>query len=288
MTARAVAARPRRAPTRAPAVASTTLRQIMAKPPRRAVVLGSSSHAVWVLADDEVVVVSTSDATRLPNGVELALRSSDKPFASIEHGTAVAIGTASVIFDGLSVDVVRWWDPRPAVPAISVDGLAAAIEGLPASVPDLDPVPLRDALDSAAPPAVMSAVRSLLGRGSGLTPEADDYLAGAIAATRILGAATESPRVGALLDQTQSKIEAEAIRRTTSFSAALIRCAVRGQVAAPAGAFLRAIAGRGDVGGTHHELSRVGHSSGPALAAGIVLGAQSLIHSHTMTIGGSP
>jgi hypothetical protein len=288
MTARAVEARPQPASIRVPAVGSTALQPVMSRAPLHARVLGSSSHAIWLLAHDDVVVVSARDATRLPNGVEIAVRSVDEPFALVTHGAAAVIGPASIDVRGLSVDVVRWWDPRPVLSPVSTERIFAAIEGLPASVPDLDPASLGAALAFGGERAIVSAVRALVGRGPGLTPEADDYLAGALAATRILGVASGSRRVVAALDRAQPQLELEAARRTTSLSAALIRCAIRGQVAAPAGAFLRAIAGRGDIVTTHCSLTRVGHSSGPALAAGMVLGARSLVEGHTTTNGGSP
>ncbi len=274
-------------PVRVPAVASISLRRIILEPLRSAVVLGTSSHAIWLLVDDDVAVVSTRDATRLPNAVEIATPAAAEPFASIERGTVPLIGSASIAFGRLNVDVVRWWDPRPAVPRVSKALLGAAIEGLPASVPGIDAAPLGAALENGEPSALAAAARALLGRGPGLTPEGDDYLAGALAATRVLGVATGARRALTAINRANGWLEAEAARRTTSFSAALLRCALGGQVAAPAGAFLRAIAGRGDVDATHRALAGVGHSSGPALAAGIVLGAQSLVHQPLTNTGGS-
>jgi hypothetical protein len=80
----------------------------------------------------------------------------------------------------------------------------------------------------------------------------------------------------AMLDAAEAPIDAVAAIRTTAFSASILRHAFEGHVAAPAGAFLRAIAGRGDVTVAHRRLLDVGHTSGPALAAGIVLGARAL------------
>jgi len=287
MTARAVATCPPPAPVRVPAVASTALRRMMSKSPLSAAVLGTSTHAVWLISGDEVAVVSTRDATRLPNGVELGLRSDDQPFASVAYGAIARIGATSIDVGSLAVEVVRWWDPRPVLAPVSMDALAAAVCRLPASVEGIDSAPLGAALANAASDEIVIAARSLLGRGPGLTPEGDDYLAGAFAATRVLGAAIGSYRATAALDRAAPRIDAEAARRTTTFSAALIRCALRGDVAAPAGTLLRSISGRGDVIAAHLTLAEVGHSSGPALAAGIVLGVQSLVHHHSTTTGGS-
>ena len=67
-----------------------------------------------------------------------------------------------------------------------------------------------------------------------------------------------------------------AVRRTTALSAALLGCARRGQVAAPAADLLRALTGDGDVGRAARGLVGVGHSSGRDLAAGILLAARAV------------
>jgi hypothetical protein len=116
----------------------------------------------------------------------------------------------------------------------------------------------------------------MLGAGPGLTPEADDYLAGAVAGVRCLGMACGNRTAVAMLDATAAPLAALAYARTSTLSASLIRHALHGDVAQPAGALLRALAARGDASVAHDELCSVGHTSGPALAAGIVLGARAL------------
>ena len=286
MTARAVQARPSSAPVRVPAVASLALRHLFVSEAVTASVLGASSHAVWLHAGGDVLVVSTRDATRLPNGVEIAATSGTDLFASVAHGAPAVVGPGSLEFGSLGVDLVRWWNPRPALPLTTSEELGVAIGGLPHSVPGVDSGGLRSALDATSPEDLIDASVALLGRGPGLTPEGDDVLAGALAAIRTLGTALGSRPALAMLDEAEGALVDAANRRTTTFSAALIRCAMRGEVAAPAGGLLRALAGRGDVDPNHRDLQRVGHTSGPALAAGIVLGAQSLIEAETTPNGG--
>ena len=286
MTASAVHARTAPVPVRVPAVASVALRSVLSTADANAEVLGMSTHAVWIRTGDDVVVVSTRDATRLPNSVEIAADASAEPFGSIAHGDRVAISPTSIAFDGLAVEVVRWWDPRPALPPLSAAALSAAMRGLPSAVSHLDSRDLRRALSTASAVELCAAASALLGRGPGLTPEGDDYLAGSLAATRTLGTGLGSVEALEMLEASRYHLARCAQASTTTFSAGLIRCAVRGEVAAPAGAFLRALAGRGDVATTHRHLWSVGHSSGPALAAGIVLGAQSLIELHATSNGG--
>ncbi len=277
MTAREVEAHPTPAPPRVAGVASTAIHGLLSVPGTKATVLGTSGHAVWLLVNGDVVVVSTSDATRLPNGVQIAANSADDVLRMVHHGADVEIGLSRIMLEGLTVNVARWWDPRPVLRKISVSALATAIEGLPSEVPDVASQQLRAALSSASPPALLAAAKPLLGRGPGLTPEGDDYLAGALAATRLLGNAVDSKTSTTLLASVAVHIARLADVRTTTFSAALIHNALRAQVVAPAASLLRAVTGRGDVAPAHRVLSKVGHSSGPALAAGIVLGAQALI-----------
>ena len=264
-------------PIRVSGVASTTLHGLVRGSGTEAEVLGTSSHAVWLLSGDEVAVVVTSDATRLPNGVQIGAPSTEQPFSAIEHGSIATVGNGRIMFDGLVVEAARWWDPRPALPPVKPEDLQEACRDLPREVPDIDSSALRIGLEARSAGGILHAARSLLGQGPGLTPEGDDYLAGALAATRLLGEALGYERPLALVAGVSVPLAGLAEARTTTFSAALIRCALRGQVAEPAGALLRALAGRGEVAGSHLGLIRVGHTSGPALAAGIALGAQSLL-----------
>lgn len=282
MTARsAIDTRPSPASIRVPAVASTAIRGVLSEPDTTATVLGTASHAVWLLVDREVIVVSTRDATRLPNGVEIAAGAAADVFRMVHHGASVTIGSGQVVLEGLTVEVVRWWNPRPILGRTSTTELAAATAGLPSTVPDVESGPLFAALSAGIPGAILTAAESLIGRGPGLTPEGDDYLAGALAATRTLGEAVGSAGAAAMLDAFAGSLALLASIRTTTFSAALICHAVDGRVAAPAGALLRAFAGRGDVALSHRDLMHVGHTSGPALAAGMVLGVRSLLQTQS-------
>ncbi len=264
-------------PTRVPAVASTALYGLVTSAGEAATVLGSSAHAVWLMVEDRVVVIATSDATRLPNGVQLAAASQEELFGDIEHGSGVTIGSGRLMLPKLTVDVTRWWDPRPALPKVGPELIAGRIAGLPDDVPDIDAGSLRRALRARSAGGILHASRSLLGKGPGLTPEGDDYLAGALSATRLLAEALGDERVIAMIAGISTPLADLAAVRTTTFSAALIQAALRGHVAEPAGMLLRAITGRGDIAASHLGLIRVGHTSGPALAAGIVLGAQALL-----------
>jgi hypothetical protein len=259
-----------------PAVASVAIRAALAGPTRHCRVLGASNHAVWVRVGYDVVVLSSRDATRLPNGIAVSAMSGELALASLEDSWSARIGGGRIAIDGIVAEVARWWDPRPALTRIVPSRLARDTKGLPAAVPGVDGWQLNRALATWSAPHLLEAAGSLLGRGPGLTPEADDYLAGFVAAVRCLAPTLGHTRAASMLDAAAGPLAALAYARTTTFSASLIRHALRGDVAEPAGALLRAFGGRGDVPMAHQRLLGVGHTSGPALAAGLVLGARAL------------
>jgi hypothetical protein len=265
-------ARPLPAPVRVPAVASSAIGEALGGG-IRGHVIGSSAYAVWVSVGSEVVVVSARDAIRLPNGVAIGAPASDQPFGRVGPGDDVVFEGRRITMPGLVVEIVRHWSPSPSVPAISAPALTGRVRGLPSEVPGVDSGPVMAALLHRSAAELLEAARRMLGRGPGLTPESDDVLAGALASVRILAPACGQAGAAAPLEESEGRLVALAKARTTALSATLIRHAIHGELAEPAAAFVRALAGRGDVRAAHFRLSAVGHSSGPALAAGMVGGA---------------
>jgi hypothetical protein len=263
-----------------PAVASTALRAVVTGPPQRARTLGIATHAVWLHAGDQVLVISTPDAVRLPIGVVVA--AVGRPPLADSAAAGGVVGEGHVIIGDLDLRVARWWEPRPALGRTTSTALRSRLAGLTEAPPAITENRLRGALTAWDPGRLVGAAGGLLGSGGGLTPEGDDYLAGVVAALRCLAPALGHRAAAAMLDAAAPALVEAGERRTTALSASLLRAALRGQVAAPAGALLRAFTGRGDVAAAHARLLGVGHTSGPALAAGMVLGARALV------AGGTP
>lgn len=115
---------------------------------------------------------------------------------------------------------------------------------------------LRVAADRPAP-LTTGEVRRLVGAGDGLTPYGDDVLCGWLAAHRAAGIAT--PEV-------DTAVRALA-HRTTLLSAALLDCAMHGEVLPEFAAWLRSL-GTADEHRRAAALASVGHSSGRGLLAG--------------------
>jgi hypothetical protein len=104
------------------------------------------------------------------------------------------------------------------------------------------------------------SVATLVGHGAGLTPLGDDVVCGWLAAHRAAGVPT--PEV----DEALLRL----LPRTTAFSAALIECALAGEVADPVAAYLRSLGTPGaDV--ARAALESFGQSSGLGLAHGLDL-----------------
>jgi hypothetical protein len=132
-----------------------------------------------------------------------------------------------LLLDGVPLTIGRITDPR--VPGLSRDRLG----------------PLRRDVDE------------LLGAGDGLTPYGDDVLCGWLAVYRAASHAS-------------AEVDAEVrdrLHRTTSLSAALLDCAMHGEVIPEFAAYVSAL-------GTDHEeraadeLRAVGHTSGAGLLEG--------------------
>jgi hypothetical protein len=108
-------------------------------------------------------------------------------------------------------------------------------------------------------------VSGFVGCGDGLTPLGDDVICGWLALHRAAGVATPA------LDTAVRRL----LGRTTALSAALLECALLGEVADPVADYLRAL-GERDATAARARLTRVGHSSGAGLAHGIDLALDSL------------
>jgi len=117
--------------------------------------------------------------------------------------------------------------------------------------------------------AAEAVVGRLLGVGPGLTPSGDDVLAGVLLAAWSFGLAAGHLRT-AVLDAAPAG--------TTDLSAALLGCAGRGEsipeVSALVRAFSKATGSARSVDDALGALGRVGHTSGAALATGVVAAAQ--------------
>jgi Protein of unknown function (DUF2877) len=183
---------------------------------RSAVVAGANRHAAYLDLDGFVVIVGRRGDPMMPNGIAL-------------DGPLPAPGERVV------VDDAELWDPTLRLPA---DPASEILDALGSDVPDA----LWRALETGDP-------TELIGRGPGLTPEGDDYLAGAVAVLAARGHPVRLP--------------ADLRARTTALSATLLELAAAGYAIDP----LHALFGR-DWRAALERLVRLGHSTGRAYAVG--------------------
>jgi hypothetical protein len=136
-----------------------------------------------------------------------------------------------------------------------------------------DAAVLCTALRAGDPGEATSRAMSLIGRGAGLTPEGDDLLAGVVAGYRHVALSFGDTSAADLLEAIRDPLLTAARSATTRLSCALLRHAFAGEVAAPVGALLRALTGRGDLDAALAATMAIGGSSGAAMARGVVGGA---------------
>ena len=294
------------------AAASSALRPMLAGPARPAELLGLSRGALYLKATGQpgVLVVLCHDAVRLPCGLLLATTAAEVPLTTLApraaRSASFMIGDNAVTWLGpaglVVVRAVREWAPvRPARGEVAASALAAVravtmramlggaglsglgLSGLGLSGLGLSGLGLSGAdtgIDSRAAAGLADAARDyeasatvaarLLGSGPGLTPSGDDVLAGFLAGAVAFG--LDAARL-------RQAIADLAPARTTALSAALLWHAARGECIDELGAVADVLTGqRSDNSG--HALSRllsIGHTSGAALALGLVIAAESAV-----------
>jgi hypothetical protein len=235
---------------------------------RPAVVLGAFPTAIYLgLVGGDVLAVLTRDAVRLPLGLTLSTRSVDDPLdrwvGPFRVGSSCVETLDRTVRLSRVVSVSAPTDVRPHSRAVAhaTDRLSGL--GVPEPLPRL--------LDVLAgrPHEAEAVVAQVLGLGPGLTPTGDDALAGFL-----VGAWS----FGLVADRLRTAVVEAAQAGTTELSAALLRCASRGESIPQVNALVWALSERADfhrrVDDALGELGRVGHTSGTALAAGVVAAAQ--------------
>jgi hypothetical protein len=250
---------------------------LISDPIQPADVLGRSATALYLrLAEREVIALVSSDAVRLPIGLILPTSSREIPLSYLSG--PVLVGSGAVRVGGWSCRVSRLISPR-APTALTPDRHACEhLQHQLAHYQSADPdLRLPDSLLDYAhsPDAAAELVRQLLGAGPGLTPAGDDVLAGLLVGLWSFGQPAESLRLAVLAGLPAG---------TTDLSAALLRCAVRGESIPQVNQLLRTLSGnawQSRLDDALDDLIRVGHTSGTALATGVLAAA-------TMAIGDRP
>jgi hypothetical protein len=236
-----------------PGAGPTALRALLTGPATRGRVLGVHASVVYVETVGDVVAVETADSLGLPCAVRLGLDRAGLPLRGVRPGDEARVGDGRVVAGPLTVAVARWWAPRRPRRGIRRDRVDL-LSGLLAEHP--------------APVPVDAPVTDLVGLGPGLTPAGDDVLAGMLVALH------HHP---ALRDPVAAEVSRLAPTRTTALSAALLRHGADGLALPAVVDVADVLAGHGDDLRTPvARLVAVGHSSGAALAHGLLRGARTV------------
>ncbi|MGO8957632.1 MAG: DUF2877 domain-containing protein [Streptosporangiaceae bacterium] len=277
------------------AAASSALRPLLAGPARPAEWLGVTRGALYLKTAGQpgALVVLSHDAVRLPCGLLLPTTSAELPLTSVapsslaqwslDPSARFMVGDGAVSWTGpvgrMVVRAVREWAPaRPARGEVAASALAAVRTvlsgaGLSGADPGIDSGLLAEVALAARDHDANAVVARLLGSGPGLTPSGDDVLAGFLA-----GAAAFGLDAAALREATAVQAPA----RTTALSAALLWHAARGECIDELAAVAAVLTGHRRRGSEQagHAVSRllsVGHTSGAALALGLLIAADSAL-----------
>jgi hypothetical protein len=133
----------------------------------------------------------------------------------------------------------------------------------------------RDAVQAA------DALRPVLGLGAGLTPSADDAVAGLLLAAR-----SWCVDLGPTVSAVGAQLAPDLARRTTAVSAGLLRHAAEGRGAPEVVRAVDHLTGRHDPSGGPEAISRLlalGHSSGRDTALGVLAFVQHQLRGTTIS-----
>lgn len=294
------------------AAASSALRDVLAGPARPAECLGVTRAALYLRTAGRpgVLAVLSHEAVRLPCALLLPTTSAELPLTALAPPPPAApavgflVGEQAVTWTGpagpVVVRAVREWaparPPRGDVTATAVAAVRSAlgseqsrpgerhrpVDGCPVAIARavVTGHPLAQELALTVGDHAAGVAALLLGCGPGLTPSGDDVLAGFL-----VGAAAFDVDAAAL----RRAIDALAPVRTTALSAALLWHAARGECIDELAAVAVVLTSQRWPGPQHAEravsrLLAVGHSSGAALAHGLLMAADSALRGQAVLV----
>lgn len=236
-----------------PAAADDALRSLLTGPVRPAQLLAAVTDAVHLQVGSTLVVVCGPSAVRLPGSVIVAAPLST--ILDLDVLDPVSVGAGHLVLGRHALSVRRWMTaPRPRLRNVAAAARRARTVDVPAP-PALLEQALRGETD------VNTTIAGMIGLGPGLTPAGDDIVAGVLLALT----AADDPRRRALGAATEAQLH-----RTTTVSRALLQAAAEGRCIPQAARFIAALDGREELNSARNALIDVGHSSGEAVATGIV------------------
>jgi hypothetical protein len=209
----------------------------------------------------------------MPNGVLLSARAAEWPFGALKAGMPVVLGVGWLVFEAISCSLdctgcVRW-NPHIEHPAIVDDELLKANARWLAQFCQLHGSQMGgERLEYGDDETILALAARLCGRGPGLTPSGDDFLAGWMAVGWLLYGPQPT-----FLAHCQ-RITEIASQSTHALSQCWLAYAAAGDVARPIGELLAALTVRNPERlecAARHVLA-LGATSGHDLLQGILYG----------------
>jgi hypothetical protein len=241
-----------------PVAAAAGVWDVVQDPPVEAEIIGAFPTAVYLrLPDSRVVAVVTTDGVRLPCAVVLVR---DTTVSLPDLSGPALVGGGFVTFPGLRLRVARTFASTvgrydPPDPH-KVRALTRALASVDLGIPTAEFTMRR------------LEINSLIGRGPGLTPAGDDLISGMIAGAR----------AWRLPIATSALTAALAAGRTTDLSAQLLRDAMAGHACPQVRTLIAVLSSPqlsvGSAMASAVELLEIGHTSGAALAHGVLWAAR--------------
>lgn len=263
-------------------MATEFTRDELGRPAATLTVLGAFPTALYLgTAGGGVLALLTRDAVQLPIGITIPASSRSMPLAGYTGSARSAAGTLSVSGAAGTLQVSLGQLRRTALAPVG-DPVARQVEQaaqlFAATGTEVETILAQRLARVVDPVDASAAVAALLGRGPGLTPAGDDLLCGALAGTVLFGRPVE-PMRRAVLDQL-----ADRPRATTSLSRQLLLTAAAGRGLAELSTLGRALCATdaGVLSAACARLSAIGHSSGTALAAGVLAVAESAVQAREL------
>lgn len=262
---------------RLPAAFSSAVRSDLSGPIQPAEWLGASASALYLIGGSgTVLAILTHDAVRLPCALVLCGTAAELPLTRLgpaaerRRRRPASIGAGRVEWAGpggiVTVVGAREWAParvRSGAPGrAALDALTLAVTGQHIGLDRELIARLGRCVDD--PAGQYAAVETLLGRGPGLTPSGDDVVAGFLLGARAFGRAVPGA-VAAVAELARGA--------TTALSARLLRHAIDGECVPEFAAALAGLTGPHAPGDALRRLLAVGHTSGCALAHGLLSAA---------------
>lgn len=257
------------------AAATAWVRDQFSGPVRQASVVHSGKHAVYVDDGTEVLAVVAAGGIRVPCAAQTR---ADSIETLLGDAPTVTVGDGRIALPGGDVRIGRIVDQHvPRIDPADAVGMRRRLgDVVPRSIHDELPTSALDLLRTADP----SALRELIGLGSGLTPLGDDVVCGWLATM----AAAEHDAATAVL----ARLDATTLSRTTALSTTLLRRAAAGDVLPEFAHLVEQL--DADSGGDPRDAAdtalRIGHTSGAGLVLGLTLALDHLATELPMTTTG--